>query len=109
MRTRPHIGAIVVGLLSTVGCGQGDSGYAEPGRWRIGEIREVKGTIRSLDEVSSGCWGLDIGDRNLEMVKLDSRYRVDGFSVVAAVRVEGEYTSICGIGQMVSIIDIRER
>lgn len=108
MKVSLYIGAISAGLLLTVGCGSSDVAMP-PGYWQIGEIRKVNGTVRSLDDISSGCWGLDIGNRNLEMVNLDADYLVDGLLVTATVRAEGDYTSICGIGQTVSIIDIRKR
>jgi hypothetical protein len=79
-----------------------------PGWWQHHEVQEVTGTIRFLN-IEGGCWAIDIGGRRVEPMNLDTSYRVDGLAVVATLRAENDRTTICDVGQMVSIVEIRKR
>jgi hypothetical protein len=98
----------MVALVAACGCTRPVDVEVPAGWLQHHEVRKVAGTIRLLD-VEDGCWVIDIGDRRLEAINLDARYKVDGLPVSAAVRAENDRTTICAVGQMVSIVDISKR
>ena len=107
MRSFVYVGCIIACALGG-GCQRGEDVQVPPGGLQHKEVRKVTGTVRFLD-IEGGCWALDIDDRRLEPINLDDGYKVDGLPVTATVRAENDKTTICTIGEMVSIIDIQKR
>lgn len=60
-------------------------------------------------EIEGGCWVLDTGSETYDPVNLGEAFQRDGLEVVFTAKRLGNVDSICQVGPIVEIVDIRER
>lgn len=79
---------------------------SEPGP---GDEFSARATVRFLN-VEGGCWRLDLqnGDK-YEPVDMPAGFRTDGRQVVVKLKIAGDMSSVCQVGQLARVVEIQDQ
>lgn len=94
-------------ILSTIACAILPAGCSPAGPLDESTIR-ADAVVARL-EIEGGCWVLDTGRERYEPVNLGEAFRRDGLEVAFTARIRDDMASICQVGRLVEIVEIRER
>lgn len=96
-RSSPAFAAALLLAGSTLACGDATGPDAV----------EIVAAVE-FQAVEGGCWSLLAGDgTRYEPLELSEPYRVQGLEVEASVRRRTDLGTICQVGQVVEIVEIR--
>lgn len=94
-RTRPVLTTILLMLGAVASCGVTDPDV------------EADGIVRFVD-VEGGCWGIETEEVMYEPINLPASFRVDGLRVDFEAEERKDLASICAIGVIVELTEIRQ-
>ena len=87
-------GVVLLGTFAASACGLVDPEYS------------TEGVVHFL-EIEGGCWVIEVGTETIEPIDLPEDFKVDGLRVFFEGERRDDLASICMVGPIVELLDIR--